>query len=364
MSTIYQLRSELANIETHQELADIMKVDASRKFPTARKSWDVWRGYERELEGMLDVMMECAVHEKDQPVPVLDESLRGIQTDEGRSSFLGAAVLERFPSLRERLRALETSGTDWLFSDDAAHGYEMCIVVVIGSNKGYCGGFNRNVRQEFDSVIRDIPKNTVKLICIGRKCRAYFRKDEGLFKKLIPKDFPEESRTEKTHWTEKSSLASWILNDSMPSVVGSGGHFYPLTVVYNRLSETQDRQFKVGPVSEQILPLVAKALENRAQNSSYRTIQNPRYLFEPEIPYLRALLSADLLYGRMMRILCESEASEQYSRMKAMSEASENIGNEIELLKRTINKTRQASITRELIEIISGAEAFKKAAEA
>jgi F-type H+-transporting ATPase subunit gamma len=337
-----------------------MKVVASRKFPTSARNWGAWRVYEKELEGMLDVMYEAAVMKKDGSGLVVDTNILDRHPDGETLSFLDAAFLERFPSLRGTVSTLATSRSDWLFIDDTGRNIDKRVIVVVGSNNGYCGGFNRSVKQKFELVFGDIPKKTLKLLCIGRKCRSYFRKDQGLFKDLIQKDFPDEPKTKAAPWSEKSSIASGILNDSVSPTTDTGGQFYPLTVVYNKLSETLDRQFRVEAVTEQILPIVTRSMDKKEKIPGSNGFRSSRYLFEPDMPYLRAVLSADFLYARMMRILCESEAAEQYSRMRAMSEASENIGNEIELLMRSINKTRQASITRELIEIISGAEAFSK----
>jgi len=347
MATLYQLKNELANTKSYQDLANIMKMVATRKFPDARDRWEAICEYETRMNDILRALLTSEEEHHSVDEIVVDNALQ--VKGESHKPFV-FPLDERFASLKSRLRSLDTQNVDPLLIEHGKDGTRNQVIIVISSNQGYCGGFNREVKERTDFLLRDCRRDTVKLICIGKKCAAYFRNYQASFKEWLEREFPEDS-------AQKDSLVKEIVNDVISCYVEEERKFGGVAVVYNKFIELQDEQYKVEVTAEKLLPLQSAFGKQSGQ------VPTSIHLFEPALPIIRSLLATEYLYTHLMRILYESESAEHYSRMKAMSEASENISEKIQELQLSISKTRQAAITRELVEIISGAEAFKKTAE-
>ena len=213
------------------------------------------------------------------------------------------------------------------------------LVVVITADRGLCGSFNASIVRDARNFIRSLLRDgkTVKVVCVGRKGRDALRREFG---SMIVESYTEMDRPRLT-FAKAERVAQRITE------MFAAGEFDVATVIYNRfksaLSQIVTRQ--------QILPF---AVEGEAPAE---TAAGAVYEYEPEEDEILAALLPRNLAIQMFRALLESYASEQGARMTAMENATRNAGDMIGRLTLRYNRTRQAQITKELIEIISGAEA-------
>ena len=218
------------------------------------------------------------------------------------------------------------------------------LIVVVTSDRGLCGAFNGAVvRHARQRLIRPLIKanKTVKLFCVGRKGRDLLRRD---FASLIV-DAVEEVARPALRFEAAADIAGRLTG------MFDDRAFDVCTVVYNRFKSAMTQV-----VTEQQLvpfPLAESAGEAEAEPAAARAV----YEFEPdEIDILAELLPRNLAV-QLFRALLESTAGEHGARMTAMESATRNAGDMIAKLTLQYNRSRQAAITKELIEIISGAEA-------
>jgi F-type H+-transporting ATPase subunit gamma len=216
------------------------------------------------------------------------------------------------------------------------------LLVVATTDRGLCGAFNSSIARGARRRIRELQEEgkQVKLLCVGRKGRDALRRDFG---QLI-EDTIEGVGRRRLQYAEARAIAERL------EQLYAEGAFDVCTIVYNRFKSaiTQELTFR------QLIPVApSEPGEGEAGDEEVRAV----YEFEPgETEILEELLPRNLavqIYGALV----ENAASEQGARMTAMDSATRNAGEMIDRLTLTYNRTRQAQITKELIEIISGAEA-------
>src|SRR5579863_747711 len=218
---------------------------------------------------------------------------------------------------------------------DATH-----LLVVATSDRGLAGGFNATILREARRQIRELTAagKTVKVFTIGRKGRDALRRDHA---RLLVDSLTEIGRPRLT-FDNASDIADRLLSRF------AAGEFDSCSIVYNRFQSAMTQI-----VTRQALIPFAPP-EAGAPAAAYQGV----YEFEPnETDILADLLPRNLAI-QIYTALLENAASEQGARMTAMDNATRNAGDMIDTLNTTYNRSRQASITKELIEIISGAEAL------
>jgi F-type H+-transporting ATPase subunit gamma len=214
------------------------------------------------------------------------------------------------------------------------------LVVVATADRGLCGGFNSSIARGARARIRALREQgkEVKVLCVGRKGRDMLRREFGnLIVGLI--DGVGRRRLE---YAEAVQIAERI------NGMYEAGEFDVCTIVFNRFRSAITQIITL----QQLIPVEPAAVEEG--QSEVKSV----YEFEPdEEAILRELLPRNLavqIYGALV----ENAASEQGARMSAMDNATRNAGDMIDRLTLFYNRTRQGQITRELIEIVSGAEAL------
>ncbi|MGB8275598.1 MAG: F0F1 ATP synthase subunit gamma [Alphaproteobacteria bacterium] len=216
------------------------------------------------------------------------------------------------------------------------------LVVVATSDRGLCGGFNTTIVREARRRIRELIADgrTVKILCVGRKGRDQLKRDYGT---LIVDTVENVSRPRLT-FSAAEAIGERLL------AMFEAGEFDVATVIYNRFRSAISQIV----TRHQLVPLAAEDISAEERGREAHAV----YEYEPdETEILTALLKRNMAV-QVYRALLESAASEQGARMTAMDSASRNAGDMIDRLTLFYNRTRQASITKELIEIISGAEAI------
>jgi F-type H+-transporting ATPase subunit gamma len=216
---------------------------------------------------------------------------------------------------------------------------ETHLVVVMTSYRGLCGGFNSSIVREARKVIRALEADNrkVRVFCIGRKGRDQLKRDMG--EKIV--GFVDEIGRPALKFDDAQAVAEKIIT------MFEAGEFDVCTVVYNRFKSAMTQIV----TAQQIIPLPAPREEDVPD------LGGAVYEYEPDEQEILADLLPRNIAVQLFRALLENAASEEGARMTAMDSATRNAGDMINRLTINYNRTRQAAITKELIEIISGAEA-------
>jgi F-type H+-transporting ATPase subunit gamma len=223
---------------------------------------------------------------------------------------------------------------------------ETHLLVVATSDRGLAGGFNASILREARRRIRELEAGgrTVVILIIGRRGRDGLRRDYG---RLI-RDSLTEIGQRRLSFDEARDIAERIL------VLFQAGGFDVCTIIYNRFRSAMTQIVTV----EQLIPF-APGVPDRPEPGLEAGLRSGAvYEFEPSEEEILAELLPKNLAVQIFTALLENAASEQGARMTAMDNATRNAGDMIDRLTLNYNRTRQAAITKELIEIISGAEAL------
>ncbi|HLB01315.1 MAG TPA: ATP synthase F1 subunit gamma [Bacteroidota bacterium] len=228
---------------------------------------------------------------------------------------------------------------------------ENVAVVVVSADRGLCGAFNTNIIKAGVQHMRtnfagQFEAGRVKVVCVGKKSSDFLTKNGyaidgkhvGIFSGL---GFDGARR-----------IATELTDGFL------AGRYDRVDVVYNEFKSIVQQKITV----EQLLPIPATDLTpsgGAPQPDAPR--ETPNYIYEPSGEHLLRGLAPKHLNFQIWRILLESTAAEQGARMTAMDNATTNASDLIRDLQLSYNKARQASITKELLEIVSGAEALRNA---
>jgi len=216
-------------------------------------------------------------------------------------------------------------------------------VIVATADRGLCGGFNSTIVREARRMIRELlgEGKTVKILCVGRKGRDQLRRD---FERLVVDTISDLGKP-RLSFADARTVASRVME------MYAAGEFDVATVVFNRFKSAMTQV----TTRQQLIPPPAPAA---GATTAAPSLGGAVYEFEPdEAEILTDLLPRNLTV-QIFRVLLENAASFYGSQMTAMDSAAKNAGDVIKKLTLQMNRSRQASITKELIEIISGAEAI------
>ncbi len=217
------------------------------------------------------------------------------------------------------------------------------LLIVATGDRGLCGGFNSTIVREARRTIRALlaEGKTVKIFCVGRKGREQLRRD---YASHIVETITDLGRP-RLSFADAHKVTARIME------MFAAGEFDVASVVFNRFKSAMTQIVTV----QQLIPPPAPEGSTTAAPA---TMGGAVYEFEPDEGEILADLLPRNLTVQIFRVLLENAASFYGSQMTAMDNASRNAGDVIKKLTLQMNRSRQASITKELIEIISGAEAI------
>lgn len=217
------------------------------------------------------------------------------------------------------------------------------LLIVMTSDRGLCGAFNGSIIRETRRQIVALEKegHEVKLICVGRKARDLLRREHG--QKFV--HFVESAAKKQIDMEDAQELSAKVLE-----LYAQGG-FDVAKIVYNKFKSAISQVVTV----EQLVPFLSEAPAVKTEEDGTEQLQCE--IFEPSQEVLLEQILQRNVVVRLYAALLESAAGEQGARMTAMDNATRNAGDMIDRLTLNYNRSRQAYITKELIEIISGAEA-------
>ena len=218
------------------------------------------------------------------------------------------------------------------------------LIIAITSNRGLCGGFNSNVVKRTSELLtvdfkEQAKKNNVDIFAIGKKAV------DGLKSKGIKVTISYPDFYDKMNFATVSEIAQTIMDSY------AHGDYDHVELVYNQFKNAAVQNL----VNEQFLPV--KPIKPEVSNS--KSASNLSYLFEPSMQEIVVTIIPQSLKMQFFKAILDSVAAEHGARMTAMHKATDNAFELIRELKLNYNKARQASITNEILEIVSGANAMK-----
>ena len=299
MPSLKDLRTRINSVKSTQKITSAMKMVAAAKLRRAQEQAEAARPYSERMERMLNSLAE------------------GLPAGAG-----GPALL---------------AGT----GGDAVR-----LIIVATSDRGLCGGFNAVIVRAARLQIRQLQRDgkQVKLLCVGRRGREALRRDHG---DLIV-DTIEDIGRPRLGFDDAAAIRERVVR------MFEAGEFDVCTIIYNRFQSAMTQIV----TTQQLIPFRASDNEEAGEPEPEAAAARAVYEFEPDEQEILADLLPRNLGVQIFHALLENAASEQGARMTAMDSATRNAGEMIDDLTLTYNRTRQAVITSELIEIISGAEAL------
>ena len=294
MSGLKEVRVRIASVESTKQITNAMKMVSASKLRRAQNAILKLRPYEAKMREILN-----HIQSKVEDLPQVEYS-----------------------NAREVKKAL---------------------IVVITSNKGLCGNFNSTIIKEALVTINKTFNHlnlagNLDIITIGRKGTDYFRKR----KYNVIADYDriyQDLSYENTEPISRMLMDKFINKD-----------YDAIYLIYNRFKNAASQQM----INECFLPVVAEI----AKEKQGKTQSDVDYIYEPDKILIISELIPKILKLRFHRALLDSHAAEHGARMTAMHKATDNATELIKSLKLFYNKVRQASITKEILEIVSGAEAL------
>ncbi|MDC3083071.1 F0F1 ATP synthase subunit gamma [Pelagibacteraceae bacterium] len=296
MPSLKDIKTQINSVGSTKKITSAMKMVAASKLRRSQEKAEAARPYSSRLEEMLSSLASSAA------------SGEGI------------------------IKLLTGTGNDQNY-----------IVVPVSADRGLCGGFNSSINRETFKLVKSLEGDGIKvqLMPVGKKSRDFFNR---VMKDQILESFVDLN-VSSTGYESALNISNKIQE------LYFDGKFDKCILVFNKFKSAISQEV----TQQQLIPLdVSKSeKEEEKENSS-----NAIYDYEPdEETILKDLLPKNVSI-QIFKVLLESDAGEQGARMAAMDNATRNAGEMIDSLTLKYNRTRQAFITKELIEIISGAESI------
>jgi F-type H+-transporting ATPase subunit gamma len=241
--------------------------------------------------------------------------------------------------LLQSLSGADNDGQDWY---NAVREEKKILIVAISADRGLSGAFNSNIFKTTTRLIADryndqFKKGNVTVLPIGRKANDFFAKRNY---KVVDK-----------YWNlfqglsfEKVSVIVEFLMDTFKK-----GEYDKIEIVYNEFKNVATQILR----TEQFLPVIPVKTAEKTPEVDY--------IYQPNREEILAGLIPKSLKVQLFKAVLDSDAAFNGAQMTAMDKATENAGDLLKELKLTYNRTRQAAITKEILEIVAGAEALKSA---
>ena len=294
MPTLKEIKTQINSVGSTKKITSAMKMVAASKLRRSQEKAEAARPYSERLEKMLSSLAS--------------------------SGTSGEGVI----------KLLTGTGKD-----------ERYLVVPVTADRGLCGGFNSSINRDTVKFVASLEAEgkSVNLLTVGKKSRDFFNR---IMKEKIVQSFADLGSSGVDY-----DIALEISNKIQNMYFDN--QFDKCIIVYNKFKSIISQEV----THQQLIPLDIKSSD---QQSEEQVKDNSIYDYEPdEETILKDLLPKNVSI-QIFKVLLESNAGEQGARMAAMDNATRNAGEMIDNLTLIYNRTRQAVITRELIEIISGAE--------
>ena len=297
MPSLKDIKTQINSVGSTKKITSAMKMVAASKLRRSQEKAEAARPYSSRLEEML--------------------------TSLASSALSGEGII----------KLLTGTGKD-----------DNYLVVPVSADRGLCGGFNSSINKETFKLMKSLEDQNKKaqLLTVGKKSRDFFNR---IMKEKIIENFVD------TNVSGTGYEAALKISNKLQELYFEGT-FDKCILVYNKYKSVISQEV----TQQQLIPLdVSSKSDDKNENE---ITDNSIYIYEPdEETILQDLLPKNVSI-QIFKVLLESDAGEQGARMAAMDNATRNAGEMIDSLTLKYNRTRQAFITKELIEIISGAESI------
>lgn len=296
MPSLKDIKTQINSVGSTKKITSAMKMVAASKLRRSQEKAEAARPYSSRLEEMLSSLASSAA------------SGEGI------------------------IKLLTGTGNDQNY-----------IVVPVSADRGLCGGFNSSINRETFKLVKSLEGNgkKVQLMPVGKKSRDFFTR---VMKDQIIESFVDLN-VSNTGYESALNISNKLQE------LYFEGKFDKCILVFNKFKSAISQEV----TQQQLIPL---DVSNSEKEEEKENSSNAIYDYEPdEETILKDLLPKNVSI-QIFKVLLESDAGEQGARMAAMDNATRNAGEMIDSLTLKYNRTRQAFITKELIEIISGAESI------
>ena len=301
MASLKDLRVRIGSVKSTQKITSAMKMVAAAKLRRAQEQAEASRPFSDRMGRMLANVASSAKNSAGAP------------------------------------RLLSGTGSD-----------QRHLIIVATGDRGLCGGFNSGIAREARRTVEALKAEgkTVQIVCVGRKGRDVLRR---LYGDLIIDTIEDVAKPALTY--DKAEAIGHRVVEMFEA-----DDFDVCQIVYARFKSAMTQIV----TREQLIPFVSTNEEQAKEQDSDSSELGPGqvYDYEPEQEEILAELLPLNISVQIYKSLLENNASEQGARMTAMDSATRNAGDMIKSLTLTYNRTRQAQITKELIEIISASEAM------
>ena len=294
MPNLKDLKIRIESVKSTRKITKAMQMVAAAKFRKAQEAAEQARPYAERMAKVLDKL-----------------TMKNIDKSAGSPLLVGNGRSEKF------------------------------LVIVATSERGLCGGFNSSIVKLAKSRINSLLSEGkgVEILTIGKKGREQLKREFG----GLMKDHVDLSNIKKMAYQDASAIAESIIDKF------SKNEFDIAMIFYNEFESVISQIPKV----HQLIPVESKGEDTLTDKNNDLT-----YVYEPDEQEIIEDLLPKAIATQVFTALLENGASEQGARMSAMDNATRNAGEMIDKLTIQFNRSRQAAITNELIEIISGAEAL------
>ena len=296
MPSLKDIKTQINSVGSTKKITSAMKMVAASKLRRSQEKAEAARPYSSRLEEMLSSLAS--------------------------SSASGEGII----------KLLTGTGNDQNY-----------IVVPVSADRGLCGGFNSSINRETFKLVKSLEGNgkKVQLMPVGKKSRDFFNR---VMKDQIIESFVDLN-VSSTGYESALNISNKLQE------LYFDGKFDKCILVFNKFKSAISQEV----TQQQLIPL---DVSNSEKEEEKENSSNAIYDYEPdEETILKDLLPKNVSI-QIFKVLLESDAGEQGARMAAMDNATRNAGEMIDSLTLKYNRTRQAFITKELIEIISGAESI------
>jgi len=297
MPSLKDIKTQINSVGSTKKITSAMKMVAASKLRRSQEKAEAARPYSSRLEEML--------------------------TSLASSALSGEGII----------KLLAGTGKD-----------DNYLIVPVSADRGLCGGFNSSISKETFKLIQSLENQNkkIQILTIGKKSRDFFNR---IMKEKIIESFVD------TNVSGTGYEAALKISNKIQELYFKGT-FDKCILVYNKFKSVISQEV----TQQQLIPLdVSSKSDDKNENE---ITDNSIYIYEPdEGTILQDLLPKNVSI-QIFKVLLENDAGEQGARMAAMDNATRNAGEMIDSLTLKYNRTRQAFITKELIEIISGAESI------
>jgi F-type H+-transporting ATPase subunit gamma len=224
-----------------------------------------------------------------------------------------------------------------------ARGDERYLLVLVTADKGLCGAFNTNLIKAAQAFVVANPNKQIEILAVGRKGRDFFRRRGA----MLAGEYIGLTGKGRVDFSEALEVASDVIKRFTENQ-----EIDKAFIIYNEFKSVLQQRV----ITEQLLPVARRASADTPDTAAAaQAVNRVDYIYEQPPHEIFARLLPRLVETQIFRALLESIASEQGARMTAMDSASKNARELIDSLTLNMNRVRQAAITNEIIEVVSGA---------